>query len=259
MKENDPIITEDDLVRIFSSGKNKEKAVTKIWLSFNRLLLFVLAAFAIYLLINFGAIKSKLLYWYTSDFKAEQYGEEPTAAVPTAEAEEQFSEPIPVVSENWIKIPSLKIDAPITWRVNNTAREVSVGLGNGVIQLNGTALPGEIGNIYITGHSSNFVWAKGSYNNVFALINQLVAGDRVFLKFNNKTFVYEVTDQKVVLADDISVLQSSSESKLTLVTCWPVGTSLKRMVVTAKQIFPNPSKNVPPKNLMNFEQLPAGR
>jgi LPXTG-site transpeptidase (sortase) family protein len=62
-----------------------------------------------------------------------------------------------------------------------------------------------------------------------------------------------------VLANDISVMQSSKESKLTLVTCWPVGTSLKRLAVTAKQIFPNPNKNTNPENILNFEQLPAGR
>ena len=46
-------------------------------------------------------------------------------------------------------------------------------LDKGVIKYPGSADPGHIGNSFIFGHSSNFPWARGKYNQVFALLDKL--------------------------------------------------------------------------------------
>jgi len=46
-------------------------------------------------------------------------------------------------------------------------------LEKGIIKYPGSADPGTEGNSFIFGHSSNYPWAKGDYNNVFALLNEL--------------------------------------------------------------------------------------
>jgi len=38
-------------------------------------------------------------------------------------------------------------------------------------------------------------------------------------------------------------MTQTSTPTLTLMTCTPVGTSLRRLIVTAKQYYPDPNKN----------------
>jgi hypothetical protein len=45
-------------------------------------------------------------------------------------------------------------------------------------------------------------------------------------------------DSKVVAPTDLSVLNQGSDNNLTLITCTPVGTSAKRLIIVARQISP---------------------
>ena len=48
---------------------------------------------------------------------------------------------------------------------------------------------------------------------------------------------FEVESEKMVSDKDMSVLESNNDqARLTLITCWPPGTSFKRWVVTAKLV-----------------------
>ncbi|MEI7792635.1 MAG: sortase [Candidatus Berkelbacteria bacterium] len=260
------MITEDDLVKIFAKDKRESSSLDIFFLSLNRLLMLVGALAVVYFIINFSAFSGKISYWYKTQIKAETYSAqtqivlEPGLVVSTGNVVAPPKERnLPTMQENYVKIPVLNIDAPITWRVNNVPADVSLGLENGLIHINGTALPGEKGNIYVTGHSSNYIWAKGNYNSIFATLDQLIVGDLIYVKFNGETYVYKVSGQKVVVPTDLSVFNQTDQSKLTLVTCWPIGTSLKRLVVEAKQIDPDPANNKKSTETINMTQLPAGR
>ncbi|MFZ3232999.1 MAG: class E sortase [Patescibacteria group bacterium] len=115
-------------------------------------------------------------------------------------------------------------------------------LEKGVIRYPGTARPGENGNAFIFGHSSNFPWMPGSYNQVFALLDQLVYGDEIIVYYNQKKYVYVINQKEIVKPGDVKVLQRDNAEKkeLSLMTCWPVGTTLKRMIVFAelKEVTP---------------------
>ena len=254
-------ISEDDLVRIFSYKRKNTDLFESFFIFLGRVLLLCTAIIIVYGAINFPAFKDKVVFWYKTDIQgvSEIIEQAPAIGEPVAPAPKEI-EYLPEIAENHLQIPSLDITAPISWRIPNVPDKVSLGLQNGVIQLDGTALPGEKGNVYITGHSSNFVWSKGHYNSIFAVINKLVAGDLIYLKYNNKVFAYKVADQKVVAATDLSVLEQNSDATLSLVTCWPIGTSLKRLVIIADQISPNPADNTSPGASDNhFEKLPSGR
>lgn len=260
------MITEDDLEKIFAKEKNKGTSLDVFFLVLNRLLMLVGATALVYFVINSSAFVGKISYWYKTQIKAETFPAqtqvvlEPGAIVTTGAVVSVPKERnLPTMTENYMKIPVLNIDAPIIWRVNNVPEEVSLGLESGLIHINGTALPGEKGNIYVTGHSSNFIWAKGEYNSIFATLDQLIIGDLIYIKFNNETYVYKVSSQRVVIPTDLSVLGQSDQSKLTLVTCWPIGTSLKRLVIEAKQIDPDPANNTKSTENLNMTNLPAGR
>jgi LPXTG-site transpeptidase (sortase) family protein len=253
-------LSENDLVRIFAAQKHSKENHPWIFVFMKRFLIFSLSVILVYVAINFPAFKDKIFFWYKSDIQTNA----PLVSVPdigTLPSDDLATskEYNPDMEDNHILIPSLGISAPISWRIANNSSAVSLGLQNGIIQVEGTALPGENGNVYVTGHSSNYIWAKGKYNSIFAIIDKLVVGDVVYLKYGNVAYTYKIKDQRVVNADDLSVLEQGTGSHLSLVTCWPVGTSLRRLVVLADQVSPDPTKNKPVQNTKAFTTLPSGR
>jgi sortase A len=100
----------------------------------------------------------------------------------------------------------------------------------------GTAEPGEHGNVVITGHSSYFLWDPGRFKDVFALLHQVVVGDTVVVYHNQEKYQYKVYQIEVVMPDQVDVLAQAGGDRLTLITCTPVGTNLKRLIVLAKPV-----------------------
>src|SRR5438552_3712454 len=62
---------------------------------------------------------------------------------------------------NLLLIPSLGIKAPVGYPEKTDENEFQNFLQNGVVHYPGTALPGQPGNVYIFGHSSDYIWSKG--------------------------------------------------------------------------------------------------
>lgn len=106
-------------------------------------------------------------------------------------------------------------------------------LENGVVRYPGTAMPWEDGNAFIFGHSSNYPWIKGNYNEIFALLDKLDPGDEIIVYYQQKKYVYKVTEKKVVRPGDVKALSERDPHKkeLSLMTCWPVGTTYNRLLV----------------------------
>ncbi len=133
-----------------------------------------------------------------------------------------------------LEIPDLKVNAPIIWSTDpkNFDKDLQIG----VIHYPGTAVPGDIGTTYISGHSSNYTWAKGDYNHVFTYLNNLA--DNASFKItvvqkNGKDaiFHYVVTGRKQYSPTDPEQYQNTGKSTVALSTCWPVGSTAKRLVV----------------------------
>jgi LPXTG-site transpeptidase (sortase) family protein len=105
-------------------------------------------------------------------------------------------------------------------------------LEKGIIKYPGSADPGAEGNSFIFWHSSNYPWAKWDYNNVFALLNELNAWDEIIVFFKQKKYVYVVCEKNIVKPWHVSSLGDIPNKKqLTLMTCWPLGTTLNRLLV----------------------------
>ena len=120
-----------------------------------------------------------------------------------------------------ILIPKIKLDAIITEGTSHTA----LTLGPGHLQE--SAVPGDIGNSVIAAHRDTF----------FRHIYELNAGDDIYVERHGKQFHYVVTEKRVVQPTDVSVLDNSSEARLTLITCYPVyfvGPAPERLVIFAK-------------------------
>jgi sortase A len=90
----------------------------------------------------------------------------------------------------------------------------------------GTPLPGAPGNVAIAGHRTTY--AAPFYN-----LNELQAGDPITIQTVGGTFHYAVTQSMTVAPTDNAVLDSTSQSEVTLTTCNPRYSATQRLVVVA--------------------------
>jgi sortase A len=92
----------------------------------------------------------------------------------------------------------------------------------------GTSLPGEVGNVGIAGH-------RTTYAHPFYNLDELAAGDNIYILSTQGLFQYTVIGSQVVPPTDVAVLDSDTgKSTLTLTTCNPRYSASTRLVVTAK-------------------------
>ncbi len=132
-------------------------------------------------------------------------------------------------SEFNITIPKININGVSVYVDSND-------LSKGIVQLPGTALPGERGNLFISAHSAlNTFWAKGAY---FAKLTDVKIGDKVEIEAGGSNFVYQIIGIKAVDPTDVSVISPPDETGryLTLMTCVPPGLNFQRLVVLGKML-----------------------
>jgi sortase A len=93
----------------------------------------------------------------------------------------------------------------------------------------GTAMPGQLGNIGISGHRDTF----------FRPLRNILQNDIVTLTTLNGVYRYRVISTSIVSPSDVAVLSSNGNETLTLVTCYPfyfVGAAPDRFIVRAERI-----------------------
>jgi sortase A len=111
-------------------------------------------------------------------------------------------------------------------------------LNRAVGRIEGTARPGEDGNIGIAGHRDGF----------FRGLRHLEIGDPLMLTTLDGVAHYEVVELTVVSPIDVEVLEPTSEPTLTLVTCYPfyyVGDAPERFIVRAQRTHVEPWSDRP--------------
>ncbi len=143
----------------------------------------------------------------------------------------------PVDTDFGIVIPKILANAKVVANVDPyNSKEYQWALTKGVAHAKGTAFPGFGGNSFIFAHSSGNWYDANRYNSVFYLLHKLEKDDEIDVYYANKKYVYKVTAKKFVDPKNVSFLNpaSSPDSTLTLMTCWPPGTTLKRLIIQAK-------------------------
>ncbi len=109
-------------------------------------------------------------------------------------------------------------------------------LQEGVAHAAGTGFPGEGRTIFLFAHSVGRPEDIFSYNAVFYLLKDLEIDDRVTLIFGGKKYEYEVFDKRVAEADEVGYFDLGEGEVLVMQTCWPPGTTWKRIMVLAKRV-----------------------
>lgn len=115
-------------------------------------------------------------------------------------------------------------------------KDIQHALKDGVVHYPGTAKPSDRGNFVVTGHSSYFPWDSGRFKDVFALLHDININDEIIVFYNQIQYKYKVTAINSVYPEEVNVLAPKSESLITLITCTPLGTNLKRLIITAEEI-----------------------
>lgn len=119
-----------------------------------------------------------------------------------------------------LSIPKIKLDALVV--EGTTHKALLAGPGH----LSDTPQPGTSGNSVLAAHRDTF----------FRNLNDLVAGDDIFIRRARHEYHYVVTSKAIVPPTDTSVLRHSSHSRITLITCYPpyfIGPAPKRLAVQA--------------------------
>lgn len=126
----------------------------------------------------------------------------------------------------WIVIPEINVDSLV---FNNVSRHT---LKRGVAHVPGSGFPGEGTNIIIVGHLYNPSTAFRP-NISFGLLDNLRKGDLIYIAYDKKEIVYEVSEKNTLDADDPELYVLTDTECLTLLTCKPLFHDTKRLKVTA--------------------------
>jgi len=121
--------------------------------------------------------------------------------------------------------------------IKNAVVEISGSdLKHALVHYKGTALPGQIGNSVIFGHSAlPQFYSPSDYLTIFTKLPTLKKGDEMIVDYDGIRYRYLVEEMFEVEPTDIEVLaQKYDDSYLTLITCVPPGTLLRRLIVRAR-------------------------
>ena len=145
---------------------------------------------------------------------------------------------VPPNADFSIIIPKIAAVAPVFADTDPFDSGISLSvLRKGVAHAKGTSYPGSPGNTYLFAHSTDTFYNVGRYNAVFYLLGKLEPGDEIIIFYKGEKISYEVDSVKVVNADDVKYLGKVGEGNtLTLQTCYPPGTTIKRLIVVASQV-----------------------
>lgn len=121
-----------------------------------------------------------------------------------------------------IEIPRLGVAVAILQ--GTSSRTLRLGVGH----INGTALPGEAGNIGIAGHRDTY----------FRQLKDIRPSDEIKIQTARGISRYEVDWVQIVAPGDSGILAPSTGSAITLVTCYPfhfIGSAPERYIVHAQK------------------------
>lgn len=142
----------------------------------------------------------------------------------------------PLSTEFGLVIEKINANAKIVPQVDpGIEKDYIAALKEGIAQAKGSTEPGENGNLFLFSHSTDAPWNIIRYNAIFYLLRELESGDRVIVFYKNRRYDYIVFDKTISEASDISFYTNRYDKPvLTLQTCDPPGTVLKRLIVRAK-------------------------
>ncbi len=132
---------------------------------------------------------------------------------------------------NRLVLPGIGVDTQII-----DGRNIYViGKNQGVWRETGNIDPTQEGNIVIAGHRFLYTATNGGW---FYNLPELQNGQKIYIRWDSKVYEYEIYNSKTVLPTQVDIRDTDPDvpKKLTLYTCYPLGSTAKRFVIEAKQL-----------------------
>ncbi len=131
---------------------------------------------------------------------------------------------IPRLGEGWNDSPPVVVEGV-------SVEDLKKGPGH----MPGTALPGEVGNVVLSGH-------RTTYGAPFNRFDELQPGDAVVVETRDTWFTYRITGSEIVAPDAIEVTYpvpgepdaTPTRKLLTMTTCHPKYSAQQRLIVSAE-------------------------
>lgn len=240
---------------------HRRRIAVKIWNFLEWLAISSLIFMALFLVLNWQSystlLKNKIDKvtgnFELSPFIAQEFTEKNIEQnlLPAADTTASFSSQVPHIDfditppDDRIIIPRINKNVPVVpVNTENLIKkdwgalegDIQEALKDGVVHYPGTARVGQKGNVVLTGHSSYFPWDPGRFKDVFALLHEVAVGDRIIVYEDQKKVQYEVYETRIVSPAQVDVLTQQGENRLTLITCTPIGTNLKRLIILARPV-----------------------
>jgi LPXTG-site transpeptidase (sortase) family protein len=136
-----------------------------------------------------------------------------------------------------ILIPKLAIDERVVSNVStDDPNSYLPVLQHAIAHAKGSVFPGDPGTTYLFAHSADNWWDIEHYNAVFYTLSNLSVGDEIDIFYESRRYKYVILQQIISDPQDVTFLTEKHEGpqQLVLQTCWPPGTTWKRLYIVAK-------------------------
>ena len=199
----------------------------------------------LFLLMSFGPLIAQEIWYFVKDMKNQEYSLDTSGK--DSEEYSVFgnllkSTPVkmkPVNEDFSIMIEKIGVNSPIVRDISVVDEKaykeaLKTGVAHAISSDYPTTAPS---NVYLFAHASLNFWDLGKYATVFNLLRKMDLKDKINIFYQGDRYVYEVVNKEVVQGwNTNSITRSVIEPILTLQTCDPPGTTINRLVVTAKLV-----------------------
>lgn len=135
----------------------------------------------------------------------------------------------------FITLPGIEGPLPVVFSKTLDEPTIQGLLKEGAVSLPlGTSF-GDKGNMVVTAHSSGFE-SFGPYRFAFAKLSELTPGQEYTVTTPKAVYTYKVYGSEVVWPTEVDKLPKGDKSTVTLVTCWPLWTNFKRLLVFSELV-----------------------
>ncbi len=141
----------------------------------------------------------------------------------------------PTLSDNRLYVPKVNIDVAIVDINGNETAALERGAIN---RSPDSGNPAEGGNYVLAAHrfQLGLLPSQTRKKSPFYHIDQLQAGDQIYVDYNGTRYAYEVTERKMVSPTAVEIEKRTDAARLTMYSCELAGPSAGREVVIAKPV-----------------------
>jgi LPXTG-site transpeptidase (sortase) family protein len=142
----------------------------------------------------------------------------------------------PVSKDFSLIIPKINVNSKIIANVDSSNEKIYLQvLKQGVAHDKNSSLPDEKGAVFLFSHSTDRFYNINLYNAQFYLLNKLGKNDLARLVYKGNDYLYTIADKKIVDPEKVEkTVKDLKGDWLVMQTCWPPGTTLKRLLVLAE-------------------------